>query len=170
MKRSSPTGRRNHGRPLRRLLDTWDRHGSTSGPTPWQIDDDIKLVFYCVHLWSNIMLIHLKFKPNSYIYLLPFFYFQYQYTTFHQRVISPHVSNLFMCLRNLSYDYRLRETFTRDGKCTHYLQGWGGTVLGERGVVGKGGDEDRVKYTAFEMWWHTCRNRISSFGEKDESI
>ena len=40
MKRYSPTGRRNHGRPLKRLLDTWDRNGSTSGPTPWQIYDD----------------------------------------------------------------------------------------------------------------------------------
>ena len=36
----SPTGRRNHGRPLKRLLDTWDRNGSTSGPTPWKIYDD----------------------------------------------------------------------------------------------------------------------------------
>jgi len=36
----SPTGRRNHGRPLKRLLDTWDRNGSTSGPVPWKIDDD----------------------------------------------------------------------------------------------------------------------------------
>jgi hypothetical protein len=34
------TGRRNHGRPLKRLLDTWDRNGSTSGPTAWLIDDD----------------------------------------------------------------------------------------------------------------------------------
>jgi len=40
MKRYSPTGRRNHGSPLKRLLDTWDRNGSTSGPTPWQIYDD----------------------------------------------------------------------------------------------------------------------------------
>ena len=40
MKRYSPSGRRNHGRPLKRLLDTWDRNGSTSGPTPWQIDDN----------------------------------------------------------------------------------------------------------------------------------
>ena len=40
MKHYSPTGRRNHGRPLKRLLDTWDRNGSTSGPTPWQIYDD----------------------------------------------------------------------------------------------------------------------------------
>ena len=35
-----PTGRKNHGRPLKRLLDTWDRNGTTIGPTPWQIDDD----------------------------------------------------------------------------------------------------------------------------------
>jgi hypothetical protein len=40
MKHYSPTGRRNHGRLLKRLLDTWDRNGSTSGPTPWQIYDD----------------------------------------------------------------------------------------------------------------------------------
>jgi hypothetical protein len=38
LKHYSPTGRRNHGRPVKRLLDTWD--GSTSGPTPWQIYDD----------------------------------------------------------------------------------------------------------------------------------
>jgi hypothetical protein len=25
---------------LKRLLDTWDRNGSTSGPTPWHDDDD----------------------------------------------------------------------------------------------------------------------------------
>ena len=36
MKHYSTTGRRNHGRPLKRLLDTWDRNGSTSGPTLWQ--------------------------------------------------------------------------------------------------------------------------------------
>ena len=40
MKHYSPTGRRNHGRPLKRLLDTWDWNGSTGGPTPWQIYDD----------------------------------------------------------------------------------------------------------------------------------
>ena len=42
MKHCSPPGRRNHGSPLRWLLDTWDRNRSTSGPTPWKIygDDD----------------------------------------------------------------------------------------------------------------------------------
>ena len=40
MKHYCPTGRRKHGRPLKRLLDTCDRNGSTSGPTPWQIYDD----------------------------------------------------------------------------------------------------------------------------------
>jgi len=34
MKQYFPTGRRNHGRPLKRLLDACDRNGSTSGPTP----------------------------------------------------------------------------------------------------------------------------------------
>ena len=37
MKQYFPTGRRNHGRPLKRLLDAWDRNGSTSGPIPWKM-------------------------------------------------------------------------------------------------------------------------------------
>jgi hypothetical protein len=40
MKHYYATGRRKYGRPLKRLLDTWDRNGSTGGPTAWQIDDD----------------------------------------------------------------------------------------------------------------------------------
>jgi len=36
----SPTGRRSHSRPLKRLLDTCERNGSTSGTTPWNIYDD----------------------------------------------------------------------------------------------------------------------------------
>jgi len=40
MKHYSPTGRMNHGRPLKRLLDTSDRKRSTSGPTAWHMDDD----------------------------------------------------------------------------------------------------------------------------------
>jgi len=40
MKHYSPTGRRNHGRSLKRLLDTWDWNGSTSGPSPRQMYDD----------------------------------------------------------------------------------------------------------------------------------
>jgi len=33
LKNYRPTGRRNHGRPLHRLLDVKDRKGSTGGPT-----------------------------------------------------------------------------------------------------------------------------------------
>jgi hypothetical protein len=40
MERYFSTGRRNHGRLLKRLLDTWDRNGSTSGPTAWQVYDN----------------------------------------------------------------------------------------------------------------------------------
>jgi len=47
MKHYSPTGRRNHVRSLKRLLDTWDRNGSTNGPAPWQIDDDDGDDLYC---------------------------------------------------------------------------------------------------------------------------
>jgi hypothetical protein len=47
MKHYSPTGRKNHGRPLKRLMDTCDQNGSISGPTPLQIydDDDDDLTF-----------------------------------------------------------------------------------------------------------------------------
>jgi len=54
MKHYSPAGRRNHGRPLKRLLDTWDWNRSTSGPIPWQIyDDDQKLI--TIFLKQNAM-------------------------------------------------------------------------------------------------------------------
>jgi len=44
----SPAGRRNHDRPLKRLLDTWDRNGLTSGPTPWKIYDDDDVILACI--------------------------------------------------------------------------------------------------------------------------
>jgi hypothetical protein len=48
MKHYSTTGRRNHDRPLKRLLGAWERNGSTSGPTPWQIyDDDVPSAYTC---------------------------------------------------------------------------------------------------------------------------
>jgi len=40
MKHYFPTGRRNYGRPLKRLLDMLDQNRSTSGPTLWHIYDD----------------------------------------------------------------------------------------------------------------------------------
>jgi hypothetical protein len=52
----SPTGRRNHGRPLKRLLDTWDRNGSTSGPTPWKIDEDDEKLWSVSKSYSRIRL------------------------------------------------------------------------------------------------------------------
>ena len=51
MKQYSQTGRRNNGRHLKRLLDTWDRNGSTSGPTPWLIYDEIWKVGW--HVWAE---------------------------------------------------------------------------------------------------------------------
>jgi len=46
MKYYCPTGRRKRGRLLKRLLDTWDRNGSTSGPTPWKIYEDDEIPIY----------------------------------------------------------------------------------------------------------------------------
>jgi len=51
MKYYCPTGRRDHGRHLKRLLDTWERNGSTSGPTPWEIYDDDDDTFSFISLW-----------------------------------------------------------------------------------------------------------------------
>jgi len=57
MKYYSPAGRRNHGRPLKRLLDTWARNWSTSGPTPWQIYNN-----------NNIYLLKLGFHPVAVVF------------------------------------------------------------------------------------------------------
>jgi hypothetical protein len=64
MKHYSPTGRRNHGRTLKRLLDTWDWNGSTNGPTPWQTHDDdiIKKLF---HACYRVILLFLKNEINA---------------------------------------------------------------------------------------------------------
>ena len=73
MKHNSPTGRRNHGsRPLKRLLDTWDRNGSTSGPTAWQIydddddDDDTFAVSVCIkqYVCPSVTLCQLVMKAD----------------------------------------------------------------------------------------------------------
>jgi hypothetical protein len=54
MKLYSPTGRRNHCRPLKRLMVTWDRNGSTSSPTPWQINDNHLLWKIRQSRWQTI--------------------------------------------------------------------------------------------------------------------
>ena len=67
MKYYSPTGRRNHGRTLKRLLDTWDRNGSLSGPTPWQMydDDDDKNSRYNKKLPLLLLLLNKYIKSGS---------------------------------------------------------------------------------------------------------
>jgi len=53
LKNHRPTGRRNQGRPLKRLLDMQNWNRSTSGPTPCLLDDDYVDIdrdlkkFYC---------------------------------------------------------------------------------------------------------------------------
>jgi hypothetical protein len=46
----SPTGRRNHGRHLKRFLGTSGRNGSTSGPTSWQV------YYYYYYYYYSIMI------------------------------------------------------------------------------------------------------------------
>jgi hypothetical protein len=40
LKNYTPKSRRTQQRPMKRLLDKWDRKGSTSGPISWQLHDD----------------------------------------------------------------------------------------------------------------------------------
>ena len=54
MKHYSPTSRRNHGRPMKRLLGTWEGNGSTSGPTPWQIYDDDDEINNYIYIYMYI--------------------------------------------------------------------------------------------------------------------
>ena len=59
MKHYSPTGRRNRGRPLKRLLDTWEQNGTTSGLTAWQTydddddDDDDRYIWNMATVWVS---------------------------------------------------------------------------------------------------------------------
>jgi len=63
MKHYSPTGRRNYGRPLKRLLDTWDRNWSTSGPNPWQLHDDNDISNWSTTAFSHNV-INFSVLPN----------------------------------------------------------------------------------------------------------
>jgi len=77
MKHYSPTGRRNYGRPLKRLLDKWDRNRSTSGPTPWEVyddddDDDDELqtdLFYLIAAHKSFVIDITSISPQSYEHL-----------------------------------------------------------------------------------------------------
>jgi hypothetical protein len=52
-KNYTPKGRRNQGRPLKRLLDAWDRNRSTSGPTPGLLYDDTDDKLYRLQVTSK---------------------------------------------------------------------------------------------------------------------
>ena len=61
MKHYCPTGRRNCGRTFKRLLDTWDRNGSTSGPAPWQIYDYYGCL--CHRHFFLVLLLNQRWSP-----------------------------------------------------------------------------------------------------------
>jgi hypothetical protein len=63
-----PSGRSNHGRPLERILDTWDRKRSTSSPTPWQIYDDYWFIYSFILGLKGLLLSskQLKYMPIKY--------------------------------------------------------------------------------------------------------
>jgi len=63
--KNSPTGTRNHGRPLKRLLDTWDQNGSTSGPTPWQTHEEDKLKPTSIIFQFHPVTLHCKWTLGS---------------------------------------------------------------------------------------------------------
>ena len=65
MKLYCPSGRGNRGRCLKRLLDTWDQNGSTSGLTPWKIYDDDWVSVLHVDQYCTGVLKHVenKVKP-----------------------------------------------------------------------------------------------------------
>ena len=78
MKPCSPTGRRNHGRPLKRFLDTRDRNGSTNGATPWQMYDYYYYYFHIVYVpvsfinESTRMRLARHFKCKGTMYMISF--------------------------------------------------------------------------------------------------
>jgi len=57
---------RNHGRPLKRLLDTWDRNGSTSGPTPWHVSWWCCIIYIYIYIYIYLFIylfIHVHIPP-----------------------------------------------------------------------------------------------------------
>jgi hypothetical protein len=101
MKHYCLTDRRSRGRTLKRLLDTWDRNGPTSGPTPWQICDD-DILCYKPYLWC-FREGKIETKQNNYIILgekrLIFYnlsspWFGPSLTTILQRCKLPYISLL----------------------------------------------------------------------------
>ena len=83
LKHHSPTGRRNYGRPLKRLLDAWDRNGSTSGPTPWKIYD---YYYYYYSRWNV-----LRFREIGFVFVLCIS----KYRTAHYRYEALHTDRLY---------------------------------------------------------------------------
>ena len=55
MKHYSPTGRKNRGRPLKRLPDTWDRSGPTIGPSPWRYMMMMMVMMMVNERWSRVI-------------------------------------------------------------------------------------------------------------------
>ena len=66
MKYYSLTGRKNHGRPLKRILDTWDWNGPTSGPIPWKIYDDDDDTCHCVTVAYSIQYSNMLYRFVAY--------------------------------------------------------------------------------------------------------
>jgi len=121
IKRHSPTGRRNHGRPLKRLLDTWDRNGSTSGPTPWQIYDDDDLVIVCSTCFE-----HRSVHPHEDLYVQFYgisFIHPYRQCGWWQDVLDTNFNNLITVHTTTVvtkwYDFKLKHHciwLTEDGE------------------------------------------------------
>jgi hypothetical protein len=70
MKHYFPTGRKNYGRPLKRLQDTWDRNGSTSDPTAWHIWRRRRWwwmihIYIYIHIYILLMVIRRYSSPDN---------------------------------------------------------------------------------------------------------
>jgi len=86
MKQYSPSGRRSHGRPLKRLLDRWDRNGSTSDPTPWQIydnDEQVTGLNLPCSIFVSIWMLHFSIYIDVLLRLWIFYLHQWICFLFH---------------------------------------------------------------------------------------
>jgi hypothetical protein len=76
MKHHFLTGRRNHGRPLKRLLDTWGRNGSTRGPTAWQVQGEtkerelLKCVVAAMYSWQQCGTETLSYRKTRHLVIM----------------------------------------------------------------------------------------------------
>jgi hypothetical protein len=116
MKQYCLTGRRNHGRLLKKLLVTWERNGSTHGTTAWQLYDDDN---DCYLDWMNGWILR---PENSKRYKIT------GYRTCQQRISLQNIYEIH--IKDISIKYKFTETIKNNSTQHKYTRKNRGLQMG----------------------------------------